>query len=964
MIKRILFTSSICCFSLVCVGESEFAVSGGRFYEYSIKAAISSSDITNGQAIGVCYMQFVGDGLPVRVSGSFVSGIPPNGEFRGYEYLFADNADSRDGNVFTWRFQFVAPESSSKAVITPKPWRNIAPVAFESPSIRELPSEIVCLDEQGVEYVRTPSVGDNEIVASGRIVKNEAETECLNISVFEGLGGGGVVETNLVVKSGGRFLASLPIGDTSTCPVHVVFKSAKHDAAAVDHGVRLSEVAVRPRFRPIPLPSKTNPVFLDYDVRDRSRVTLVCSLVGYGITNRIAKAAIARVVFKNEDGNILPAIGMSHSEAYGDYFYLTAGDVKSNGITRTDIAIPAGASKMSLGLSKWGIRNNQVLSSLQVSFSSDRFALPPEFLFAQGGLMDKNSLQALLDTWLGEDGFSAIRFREEKPRIMASWLQGFILRRDVVSSNYAFRLKGYQDFDVSGDVDWKANPFNSSTWLLKYCSGFWIPFAAPAEDEETRYNYVREAWRSFWRTNGKYPSAANNMVYNDHVLAARIEGIITLLYGLEDNIGIGRSMPPLYKKIAHDPEFLKQLLYQLYVDVGVIMEYFNTNRLGIHNHNLIMAKALLLFADAFPMHPLSGHYRDAAVRIIFSHMEALFESDMFIREQSASYHHAFAGYFVDFFCYLKAQKTVDGEKLNRMNRLLAKILAVDAALACPDSGATLSIGDSGANIVRKELEKLVARFAASGGFVDGLKVKFEDQPALSIFKRSGIYVFRNAGAGRMLLVDISDNRQVHGHYDCGNFYYFSGGTRWISDLGGPYKYASGEHRSLMGSASHSVAMPRERCQKAGRASNVILSENESSWTLSFDTNVYGPEYLHRRTFKIDKNLSCVSVEDDFHGLAGKVFDNRIIFGPDVSVKVDDSGFSCTATVVGGNGVLTIETDKKIEVEDSNASYATHKFTPVKILRFSGTADAKGVFKSSFRLSSQDNIAISASAIGK
>jgi len=947
MRTRILLISLIYGSTLVCAGESKYVVQGGRFYECSLKATLSSHDITNEQAIGVCYVQFLDDGLPVRVSGSLVSGIPPNGEFRGYEYLFADNADSRDGNVFTWRFQFVAPESSSAVLITQRTWRNAAPVVFENPSIRVLPPEIVYLDEWGVEYVRTPSVGDNEIVVSGRVITNEAETECLNISVLKGLGGG-TVETNLVVKSGGRFWASLPIGDNGTCPIHAVFKTARHDAAP-GHRVRLSDVSVSSRFRPIPLPSKSSPVLLEYDVRNRNRMTLVCSLLGYGITNRIAKAAIARVVFRNEAGDILPAGGLSHSAVNGDYFYLAAGNVKSNGITRADIEIPVGATKMSLGFSKWGIRNNQVLSNLQISFSSDRFALPPEFLFAQDGLMDKDSLRALLDTWLGEDGLDVIRFRDDKPRIMASWLQGFILR---------------QDFDVSGDVDWKANPFNSSTWLLKYCSGFWIPFAASVKDEEIRYNYVREAWRSFWRTNGKYPSAVNNMVYNDHVLAARIEGIITLLYGLEDNIGIGRSIPPLYKKIAHDPEFLKQLLYQLYVDVGVIMEYFNTNRLGVHNHNLIMAKALLLFADVFPMHPLSAYYRDAAVRIIFSHMEALFESDMFIREQSASYHHAFAGYFVDFFCYLKAQKTVDDEKLARMNRLLAKILAVDAALACPDNGATLSIGDSGSNIVRQELEGLVARFTASGGFVDGLKVKFEDQPALSIFKRSGIYVFRNTRAGRMLLVDISDNRQVHGHYDCGNFYYFSSGTRWISDLGGPYKYASVEHRRLMSSMSHSVAMPSERCQKAGRASNVILSENESNWTLSFDTNVYGPAYLHRRTFRIDKDLSCVSVEDIFHGLAGKVFDNRIVFGPDVSVKVDDSGFGGIATAIGGNGRLAIEADNKIKVEDSAASYATHKFTPVRILRFSGAADVNGVFKSSFRISSQDNIVMQPSTIDK
>lgn len=58
MIKRILFTSFICCFSLVCVGESELVVSGGRFYEYSLKATLSSHDITNKRAIGVCYVQF------------------------------------------------------------------------------------------------------------------------------------------------------------------------------------------------------------------------------------------------------------------------------------------------------------------------------------------------------------------------------------------------------------------------------------------------------------------------------------------------------------------------------------------------------------------------------------------------------------------------------------------------------------------------------------------------------------------------------------------------------------------------------------------------------------------------------------------------------------------------------------------------------------------------------------------
>jgi len=162
-----------------------------------------------------------------------------------------------------------------------------------------------------------------------------------------------------------------------------------------------------------------------------------------------------------------------------------------------------------------------------------------------------------------------------------------------------------------------------------------------------------------------------------------------------------------------------------------------------------------------------------------------------------------------------------------------------------------------------------------------------------LYPESGLCIFRNAEPEQsMLFVDFSDNLKVHGHYDLGSWQFFQGKCAWVTEGGGPYKYGSAQRRYLMSSEAHNLVTPDGIKQSSGMASDVRLDEDADRWILSFNTNVYGADYVHTRTFTVLKDLSAFSVNDHF-SLAGESprrdisLRSRTILDPNELFRVDE-----------------------------------------------------------------------------
>lgn len=177
------------------------------------------------------------------------------------------------------------------------------------------------------------------------------------------------------------------------------------------------------------------------------------------------------------------------------------------------------------------------------------------------------------------------------------------------------------------------------------------------------------------------------------------------------------------------------------------------------------------------------------------------------------------------------------------------------------------------------------------------------------------------------MVDLSDSLKVHGHRDLGSWQYFSNGVRWISDLGGPYRYGTPEYRNYIKSGSHSLVELQTRPQTAGVAFDVELADNEHTWVLTCHSNVYGPCVGHHKKFVIEKDLSSFYVSDTFTGVEGDLR-GRLTLAPGCEVSIDYS--SMTALLSSGQSGLKIElpVSSKTTCSRVNASLRSNAILPV------------------------------------
>ena len=922
----------------------EFDVNGGNFYELEVSGTLGSADAASERPIGVAYVGFSNCYGRLKARSSYISGILPNDPYRVYEYLFPDTAVSNCGTNH-WRFQFRVPEAADKVSVEVKPWGSLSNVDFSGVKLSD-----ACPVRRQLALGRvdkTVHLGplDNEIIVTGRTsLPTSLRVVLYNTNVEMP-----IFATNVFSSATNEFRLALPLPPIASKKdsIKVRLKDCERSEA------ELWNLKAIPRFRPVTLPSKTKPIWLKVPVMQADSISISGNLVASGTSGRIAKSGLMRISFIDDDDELLKVESMAWSEENGNYAYLHSGNTTTNGNFKVNIPIPESARMLYLGLSTWAISNTQMLAGLKVDFSHARFALPDYITSLKQQGIDGKSVNRFLIERLGTNCIDLIKPLNEFPQYKASQFKGLLLRREKFSSSGVFRLIGCPDFDVSAKIDWAANPFNNYMWLLKYNSGFWIPFAAPESEIECRYSYCRDAWFGFWKLNAFYPAAANSTVFSDQVLAERIKAILVLMFGLEDDIGLGKTIPPLWDRIVADEGFLSMLMYQLCVDAGIVDEYLRTKRMGIHINNLIMAKSLLLFADAFPMLEASVRYKQVAVGSIFRHLNALYGQDGFIREQSAAFHHVYIKYFLDFYRYFQDNETEDSARVKKLECSLAKILRADAQVCFPDGVQFIPIGDLVYGNQRQELRQHVVKFKKTAKQSEGIPVEFKDMAQVTVLKQSGLYVFRNTEKGKMLIVDISLNRAAHGHYDCGSYHYFSDGVRWLTDRGGPYKNASRLHREMMSSAGHSVACPADVNQMAGIAYNVDFKKTEEGWSLSFWTNVYGSRYRHKREFIVGKDVSWFSVEDTFHGPRAAGYVNRMVLGQGVNAKIVDPARR-EAVLRSGASTLHIKSSHRMHKRGNTASYAPGTLSQIKVLEADGLPNENGEMRFSYKVEASAN----------
>ena len=486
--------------------------------------------------------------------------------------------------------------------------------------------------------------------------------------------------------------------------------------------------------------------------------------------------------------------------------------------------------------------------------------------------------RSIVKRWLGRE-YEKILNRDDNPAI------GFQLKDAIVGNVKArprirgeINCKPFAAIALTNETNmsWSWDPYKSLTWQMGFQSCYWLPFAYLGSLGDEYGERLSQVWTSFQGEN-RYPRKMSNMTFEDNTCAARLEAALLCLYGNVSNDLCRVNVPSLRLYSQQHSELFDTLMYQLYVDSSLLEQYLRGKMYRIHNHNIMMACSLLCMVDAFGGCEFAKKYKEMAVDVIMAHVENMFESDGFIREQSTKYHQYMTLYMMKVYSRLRAMSCLSSEQDDYFKQRLQQWCRIDALLRDGD-GVSLSMGDGAKtkDEVPRKLKEL-----------DLADCLFVGETNRVVLPQSGLYMYRNLTRDTLLAIDVSANVKAHGHYDLGSWQYIGEGVEWVSDLGGPYKYGTKLCRQLRLASAHTLVMPRKREQSSGVAKIGKESFDEDGVNLEFRSNVFGADLTHMVGVRANKELNRVCVLTKFKGTEKQDFVGRVMLGKGVTPTLID-----------------------------------------------------------------------------
>jgi len=711
------------------------------------------------------------------------------------------------------------------------------------------------------------------------------------------------------------------------------------------------------------------PTPLPLSVPPRRTLTLSGRVLSPHVGDR-NKALIAVKCF-DSDGSFLPPPypGMTTSPAAGPYVYLPTHD--SVNPFRFRLRLPPGASTVELHLRRWASDAAYLLGE-DFRVRAEAPTTLKEHLRCAGvtggePLPPKQWMQdpQLVDRWLA---YWAASPGTPSPRDPAFWLNPADCVERVPAAGHGISvgegfyknlaegrlaLCSFRPFTVGSPPDWRADPFGSTGWRQRYQALYWLSQYAAVLPPRRALDGAKRILGS-WLAASLWPHAEDHFAWEDHAVAMRLEGLVTLYLGYTSGPRAHsfvnyRTVPPLSPLIDGDRLLKRKIAAQMIVDALLLEEFLYAPSFHAHNHNQFHAHALLLFALAFPNMPQADHWRAESLRRLSELVDELFHPDGVSAEQSTAYHIWVIMASLPEYELIAGMGSVDRSLKEKFRSVLERALIVAVNILTP-SGACVQSGDSPAfPRAKEEVTVLVKRFLPhTQSPVLHRFVKDDAPPAgAHLFREGGYLVCRSARPDeRMLFVDFSGQLHSHGHYDMGSFCFEGLGNRWVVDPGGPFNYGTYKRSVLVGSGSHNVAAPMGHGQVEGHAAVEQFREADGVRVFSIRTNVYGAGFLHRRVFAVAEDLSAFAVRDDFHSDAAcDGYVSSVVLAPTVQAAAKGDG---RVILTGAKGA-TFEVTPFCEpggtpgvcIGPAEVTPDAGKLVPTKALRFTTPARPPG-----------------------
>lgn len=413
------------------------------------------------------------------------------------------------------------------------------------------------------------------------------------------------------------------------------------------------------------------------------------------------------------------------------------------------------------------------------------------------------------------------------------WEEGRAIRFDDI---------GLDPWAVPADPDWAEDPYGDSAWLFRYHSLIWLQAPMTAYERTGRprdLGAVRTLVMDWIRDNPR-GRAASPRAWYDHAVAWRTDVFVWLTArGGLDGLTAGQR---------------ERFTGSLAEHGRVLRAYLDADRFVGHNHNLFHAMSLFNLATAVPTLPEATEWRTRARERIGELLGELLDVDEGVTtERSTEYHDLALRLFVTAARLLAANGVgFTDEELETIGRA-----ARFALLSTQPDGNLPAIGDAHYGVERDAAtytDALALRDDPSARYLLTKGLDGTEPPDASFFPETGWAVFRprySAGPAWaddlhvVVRADPAGDLGAHGHDDAMSFTLFAGGTPWVVDTGGPYRYGDPLRADIVSSRSHNTVLVDGRPTPAG-PTRIVGTGDEAGWSWIAAEHDRSPGVRHRR----------------------------------------------------------------------------------------------------------------------
>ncbi|MCB8823461.1 hypothetical protein [Microvirga rosea] len=610
-----------------------------------------------------------------------------------------------------------------------------------------------------------------------------------------------------------------------------------------------------------------------------------------GDTSSEAEGALVRIVFRNGRGQeIPPPYPETSATPELGAFVKVPTHTRARRFT-LELMPPVGAQKVELGFcTQSDGPQMELVTPLEVSLGydlllanieADTAQASTDFISAVAGRLslpnaEPRSVLEAAAQWLNPTALNSVH---ETIGQVQALQQG----KDDKFTEGKLQLGHFPAWDLPDNPTWKEDPFHSPTWRIGYQSLSWVADLLNHADSNIRKRGL-DLLASWIRAN-RSGDAQDELGFHPAATSKRTETLLTLLRQTY------RGVPE-----TGQPTFLL-LLGEAIRDGFVLAEVMGQNTFLRSLDHLQAASTLYNLATATSNFPISPYWISLSLSKMRDGFDELMSQDGEFLTQSL--HERLELTSLGILVLKQLQDTAEARALGQYLTPRLKN-AVRALISLTDPGGMLpAFGDTPFRLRHANwIRKLMSGHGRAWMKDESIRGELSYPQGARSFAspHSGLLAARYYEQGRpwgYFCTTLFEQNPLENHQETTSFVFAGASRRWIVDTSGSVREGHDALRRYASSpVAHNIAVPNGRTPTAGIAWLKSRLSIANANIFEMESNVHGPNFVHRRIFVVPEDLKALAVFDCFQTASEPItFEGFLHFAPGTMVAIAGSQLS-------------------------------------------------------------------------